>query len=169
MASTFFGLTIAYTGLQAASTSVNVTAHNIANINTKGYSRQAVTVKANEAIRTHARYGTLGAGVDVTDINQLRDSYYDDKYRNNEALYGEYSNKYNYMTQIEDYFNEFSLKGYCQEYNDFYAAVNQLTLTPGESSAKNALINKATSLANYFNTLYTNMQNMQKDTEYCST
>lgn len=163
MASTFFGLTIAYTGLQAASTSVNVTAHNIANINTKGYSRQTVTVKANEAIRTHARYGTLGAGVDVTDINQLRDSYYDDKYRNNEALYGEYSNKYNYMTQIEDYFNEFSLKGYCQEYNDFYAAVNQLTLTPGESSAKNALINKATSLANYFNTLYTNMQNVQKD------
>lgn len=67
------------------------------------------------------------------------------------------------MTQIEDYFNEFSLKGYCQEYNDFYAAVNQLTLTPGERSAKNALINKATSLANYFNTLYTNMQNVQKD------
>ena len=163
MASTFFGLTISYSGLQAASTSLNVTGHNVSNINTKGYSRQAVTVKANEAIRTHARYGTLGAGVDVTDINQLRDSYYDDKYRNNEALYGEYSNKYNYMTQIEDYFNEFSLKGYCQEYNDFYAAVNQLTLTPGESSAKNALINKATSLANYFNTLYTNMQNVQKD------
>lgn len=30
-----FGLTIAYTGLQAAQTSINVTSHNLANINTK--------------------------------------------------------------------------------------------------------------------------------------
>lgn len=163
MASTFFGLTIAYTGLQAASTSVNVTAHNIANINTTGYSRQTVTVKANDAIRTHARYGTLGAGVDVTEINQLRDAYYDDKYRSNEAYYGEYTNKYNYMTQIEDYLNEFSLDGYCTEYKDFFEAVNQLTLTPGDETSKNALINKASSLAEYFNTLYTNLQNVQKD------
>ena len=163
MASTFFGLTIAYTGLQAASTSVNVTAHNIANINTTGYSRQTVTVKANDAIRTHARYGTLGAGVDVTEINQLRDAYYDDKYRSNESYYGEYTNKYNYMTQIEDYLNEFSLDGYCTEYKDFFEAVNQLTLTPGDETSKNALINKASSLAEYFNTLYTNLQNVQKD------
>ncbi len=163
MASTFFGLTISYTGLQAASTAVNVTAHNIANINTTGYSKQTVTVKANDAIRTYAKYGTLGAGVDVTDIDQLRDDYYDDKYRTNEAYYGEYSNKYNYMTQIEDYLNEFSLEGYCEEYKDFFAAVNQLTLTPGDETSKNSLINKAASLAEYFNTLYTNLQNVQKD------
>ncbi len=163
MASTFFGLTIAYTGLQAASTSVNVTAHNISNINTEGYSRQEAQIQANDAIRTHARYGTLGAGVDVIDINQKRDSYYDDKYRNNETLYGEYSTKQNYMTQIEDYFNEFTLKGYCEEYNNFFKSINQLTLTPGEDSAKNSLINNAQSLAQYFNTLNTNLQNAQKD------
>jgi flagellar basal body rod protein FlgG len=43
MASTFFGLTIAYTGLQAAQTSINVTSHNLANINTKGYTRESIT------------------------------------------------------------------------------------------------------------------------------
>ena len=40
MASTFFGLTIAYTGLQAAQTSINVTSHNLANINNQAYRRQ---------------------------------------------------------------------------------------------------------------------------------
>ena len=34
MASTFFGLTIAYSGLQAANTSLNVAGHNISHINT---------------------------------------------------------------------------------------------------------------------------------------
>ena len=40
MASTFFGLTIAYSGLQAANTSLTITGHNVSNINTKGYTRQ---------------------------------------------------------------------------------------------------------------------------------
>ena len=40
MASTFFGLTIAYTGLQAAQTSINVTSHNLANINNQAYTRR---------------------------------------------------------------------------------------------------------------------------------
>ena len=52
MASTFFGLTIAYTGLQAAQTSINVTSHNLANINTKGYTRESASTKAADALRT---------------------------------------------------------------------------------------------------------------------
>ena len=40
MASTFFGLTIAYSGLQAANTSLTITGHNVSNINTKGYTKQ---------------------------------------------------------------------------------------------------------------------------------
>ena len=40
MASTFFGLTIAYTGLQAAQTSINVTSHNLANINNQARSEE---------------------------------------------------------------------------------------------------------------------------------
>ena len=48
MASTFFGLTIAYTGLQAAQTSKNVT-------------KETASIKAGEALRSYAKYGTLGA------------------------------------------------------------------------------------------------------------
>ena len=43
MASTFFGLTIAYSGLQAANTSLTITGHNVSNINTKGYTKQQAT------------------------------------------------------------------------------------------------------------------------------
>ena len=163
MASTFFGLTIAYTGLQAANTSLTVAGHNVSNINTKGYSKQQAYVTAADAIRTHGTYGTLGAGVTVQEINRLRDNYYDVKYYNNQSNYGEYASKQNYMIQVENYMNEFILEGFTQEYENFFAAVNQLTLTPGDDSAKNQLVNNAKSLADYFNTLSTNLRNVQAD------
>ena len=56
MASTFFGLTISYTGLQAANTSINVTAHNISNINTDGYTKQQASLAAGDALRTYSTY-----------------------------------------------------------------------------------------------------------------
>ena len=110
MASTFFGLTIAYTGLQAAQTSINVTSHNLANINNQSYTKETASIKAGEALRSYAKYGTLGAGVIVDAINQTRDSYYDEKYRNNYTNYGQYNVKDTYMSQIQNYLNEFTLQ-----------------------------------------------------------
>ena len=150
MASTFFGLTIAYTGLQAAQTSINVTSHNLANINNQSYTKETASIKAGEALRSYAKYGTLGAGVIVDAINQTRDSYYDEKYRNNYTNYGQYNVKDTYMSQIQNYLNEFTLKGYSTEYENFFAALNQLDLTPADTSAKNQLINNAKSMIMLF-------------------
>ena len=63
-------------------------------------------------------------------FNQTRDSYYDEKYRNNYTNYGQYNVKDTYMSQIQNYLNEFTLKGYSTEYENFFAALNQLDLTP---------------------------------------
>lgn len=163
MASTFFGLNIAYTGLQAAQVSVNTTAHNISNVNTEGYSRQQAAVTADQALRTYASYGTAGSGVIVNSINQVRDSYYDVKYRNNETNYGYYSTMESYMKQMEDYLNEYTLKGFTSSYADFFESAIQLNETPAEESVRNQFINNAASLSDYFNTLSTNLSNVQKD------
>lgn len=163
MASTFFGLTIAYSGLQGAATSLNVTGHNVSNIRTNGYSKQEAKTQAADALRTYSTYGTLGAGVKVTSIDRLRDSYYDEKYRNNQAKYGEFEAKENYMTQIEDFLDEWNLNGYCKEYMNFFTAVEELAKTPGEASSKNQFVNKAQSMAQYFNTLSANLRNVQVD------
>ena len=49
MPSTFFGLNTAYTGLIASNASINTAGNNIANVETKGYSRQTVTQQASDA------------------------------------------------------------------------------------------------------------------------
>ena len=62
MASTFFGLTIASSGLRAANAALNTTGNNISNVNTLGYSRQEVNTEAANALRVFATYGCAGAG-----------------------------------------------------------------------------------------------------------
>lgn len=163
MASTFFGLNIAYTGLQAAKIAINTTSHNVSNVNTPGYSKQQANVTADDALRTNASYGTMGSGVVVTGIEQVRDSYYDVKYRNNETNYGYYTTMQTYATQIEDYLNEYTLDGFTDAYQTFFESVIQLQETPAEESVRNQLINSAKNLSDYFNTLSTNLRNVQKD------
>ena len=93
MPSTFFGLTIASSGLRAANAALNTTGNNISNVDTLGYSRQAVTTEAAQALRVFATYGCAGAGVETIAIERIRDSFYDVKYRENETRLGEYDIK----------------------------------------------------------------------------
>nr|MCR4591420.1 flagellar basal body protein [Lachnospiraceae bacterium] len=106
MPSQFSGLIIGYTGLTAYQAAENVTANNIANVKTKGYSKQVVNQEAESALRTYTSYGMAGAGVAVNSIDQLRNQYLDVKYWANQADVGRYSVHELYTSQIENYFKE---------------------------------------------------------------
>lgn len=162
MANTFFGLTIASTGLNASNIAINTVAHNISNVNTKGYSKQVTTQEASSAIRVYSTYGTVGTGVSVTAIEQLRSSYYDTKFWNNNAVYGNYSTLESYSLLMEDYMDEFNMDGFTAEYTNLFAAINSLTNSPSSVVARNQLINYSASISDYFNTLYNNLASVQK-------
>ena len=51
MPSTFFGLNIGASGLRSFQVAVNTTANNIANVQTKGYTRQQATLAATTAMK----------------------------------------------------------------------------------------------------------------------
>ena len=90
MSSPFFGLDIALTGLFTSQIQLNTTTHNISNAETEGYTRQNVATKASDAMRTNSKIGMVGTGVVATDISQVRNEYYDIKYRRSNGIYGEY-------------------------------------------------------------------------------
>ncbi len=163
MANTFFGLSIAQSGLYAANIALNTTAHNVSNEQTKGYSRQQVTQTAGRAIQVFQQYGMVGAGTVVSDIKQIRDSYYDFKYWNNNAKVGEYANLYNHMLQIEDYFNEVKTEGFTEEYNGLFNTLTSLKDDPSSYAARTSVIGYATNLMEYFDTIKANLVNNQED------
>lgn len=166
MASTFFGLNIGLSGLYAYQASINTTAHNISNAETKGYTRQSVVTTAGEAMRVYSSYGMAGTGVDIVEIIQQRNAYYDVKYRNSAALYGEYTTKNEYMLQIQNYFNEVDDGGFTDSYNSFFTSLKTLDNNPSSMDVRTTVANNAASLSEYMNYMYNSMQTIQEDANF---
>lgn len=165
MPSQFFGLNTAYLGLLAGNASLNVTANNISNVETDGYSRQHTVQNAANALRVFTSYGCVGAGVDVIAIERYRDEFYDMKYWNNQSKYGIYQAKDYYTKQIENYFRDDDEhhKGFSTIYDEVYTALAELKKDAGTSDVRRNFMGAAEKLTDYFNTMYGNLQNMQKD------
>lgn len=163
MPSTFFGLNIATSGILAAQAGIQTTAHNISNENTKGYTRQVATLQASTPARAYARYGMIGSGVDVVSIDQIRDSYYDVKYRNNEGKLQEFTTKENYTLQIEDYFNEIETEGFTTEYANMFATLKSLQGNPSSLTYRTEFLHYCGSVADYFNEIQTKLERLQRE------
>ena len=131
MANTFFGLNIGTTGLYAAKTGLNITAHNVANIETEGYSRQQVIQQASTPLSVVGTYGMQGSGVDIISIDQVRNLYFDEKYWENNAYSGEYNSKNYYMKSIENYISEVNANGLNEVFDNFNNALQSLATDAG--------------------------------------
>ncbi len=163
MPSQFFGLHIAASGLRAANAAQNTTANNIANAQTVGYSRQVVTQEAYNPLRTFTTYGCAGAGVDTIAIERVRDHFYDVKYWNNNCKYGEYEVKSYYCKTIEDYFDDDNVSGFVSIFNKMNNALQTVIDNASSDDSKKEFISSAKALTDYFNNMYGNLQEMQKD------
>ncbi len=162
MPSTFFGLTVAYSGLNASQAQLNTTANNISNVETKGYSRQVVNVVASSALRAYQKFGTTGTGVTAESVTQLRDLYYDEKYWNNQSDLGFYDKKLYYMEQIESYYSETTTKsGFSTIYAKMFNALDTLKTNAGDTSVRNQFISDAQELCTYFNSVSQRLQDLQ--------
>ncbi|MDI9489326.1 MAG: flagellar hook-associated protein FlgK [Bacillota bacterium] len=166
MASTFFGLNIGKTGLYAYKAALNTTAHNISNSETEGYTRQVMGLKAGKALRMNSTYGMAGTGVEVTGVIQLRDEYYDLKYRKNNTILGEYASKSHYMTEIENYFNEVSVEGFTTAFDSMYNSLQELSNNGSNLSVRSQVVNYGKSLTEFFNSLSKNLKNIQEECNF---
>lgn len=163
MPSQFFGLNIAASGLRASNAALNTTANNIANAQTDGYSRQQVSQQASNALRTFTTYGCAGAGVDTIAIERVRDEFYDVKYWNNNCKYGEYEVKSYYCRTIEDYFDDDGTTGFKSIFNKMSNALQSVVSNASNDTSKAEFISSAKALTDYFNNMYGNLQELQKD------
>lgn len=163
MPSTFFGLTIASSGLRAANAALNTTGNNISNASTEGYSRQNVVTEAANALRVFAAYGCAGAGVETIAIERIRDQFYDNKYRENESRLGEFDVKAYYMRTIENYLTDNNVTGFKTIFNTMSNALEEITKNSSSTSTKAQYVSSVKALTDYFNNMYGNMQNIQAD------
>ena len=108
--STFGTFTMARLGIYVSQHALNVTGNNITNINTRGYTRQALdqtSMYFGGADRYHSRFDIrANGGVLAKGVYQLRDQYLDIRYRNEVTREGEATQKLSGLQQLSDIFDE---------------------------------------------------------------
>lgn len=111
MTSTFGILEAARSGLNAAQEGLNVTSQNISNADTTGYTRQMIqssSISPDTGFMYTSSNAQVGQGVSVGDVYQVRDSFLDVSYRQQNAQYSMWNGMEDQLTPIEDTFNEVS-------------------------------------------------------------
>ena len=164
MPSTFFGLTIAGSGLSSFQAAINTTANNISNVQTNGYTKQVANRVASEALRVHQKYGTTGSGVTTTSITQVRDFYYDVKYWENSSNVGYYDKRLYYMKQIETYYiddEKTYQKGFSTILDKMFSDLDSLKGNAGDINKRDAFIGSAQNLTSYFTGISSELQSLQ--------
>lgn len=164
MPSTFFGLTVASSGLNAYQAALNTTANNISNVQTKGYSRQVANRTASDALRVYQKYGTIGTGVTTTSIKQVRNEYYDTKYWYNQASVGLYETRLEQLKQIENYFiDDDKTMGFSTVLNKMFNGLDTLKNNAADVNVRQQFIGTAQNFTTYFNSVASGLGEIQRN------
>jgi len=166
MRSTFMGFNIARSGLFAAQRSLDITGHNIANVNTKGYSRQRLEQVQSTPLSIPGGQGMIGTGVHTQGIKQIRQDFLDFKYRGEVNSQGEWEVRRDGLQFIEAIMNEPSETGISTVLDEFFQSVQELSKNPQELTNRSLVRQRAVAFTNSLNHMYGQMEKMVKDVNF---
>ncbi|MBW1714912.1 MAG: flagellar hook-associated protein FlgK [Deltaproteobacteria bacterium] len=154
-------LNIAKTALSTQRRGIDVTAHNIANVNTPGYSRQSPVIEAKEP----AAYGgvLLGQGVDTTDVARATDQFVENQLMQQESSMASSTEMEGYMQILEGLFNENSETSISAMLAEFWNLWHDLANHPAGASERTALYQHGILLSRQFNNLEAELTNLETD------
>ena len=141
--------------------SIHTTGHNIANVNTPGYTRQRVTIAANAPMDYTP--GQMGNGVTATEVQRIYDRYVSDQINAEQHELGRWESQRSAMERVELTFDEtvgFSLN---LAMTEFWNAWQDLSNNPEGHTERVALISKSDALATAFNQMSKDLQQQQRD------
>lgn len=133
MPSPFHGIEMAGRALRSFQRALEVSGHNVANVNTKGYSRQAVDFVTTDptTLYFHGRH-SLGTGVTIASIGRIRDAYLDERARgavSDQGRFGTYSSK---LVDIEGISGEPGETGIANALDKFFDAWSAYGSNPNQ-------------------------------------
>lgn len=163
MRSTFTGLSIAKSGLFASQRSLDIIGHNIANANTKGYTRQRLDQAAATPMNIPSGKGQMGLGVEMLKITQVRDELLDIQFRTQNTDLGFWEERFNSLSRVEAVFNEPNDNGIRKVMDKFYTSLHDLSKDPSNPTARAVALQNGVSLAQTFNDMNSQFEKMVMD------
>ncbi len=154
-------LGISVSGLNAAQVALDTTSHNIANVNTEGYSRQQVTQGTKPADFTGAGY--IGNGVSVDTITRSYDRFITNQLTSSSSAFSE-SNALSSLAKQVDNIVANESTGLSPPLKSFFNAVSEVANDPSSIPVRQVVVSQASSLAQQFNTLSAQFSNLLDQT-----
>lgn len=154
-------LSIAKVALAAQRYGMDVTAHNIANVNTPGYSRQRPVYEAKEP----APYGgvLLGRGVDIDQVLRVSDQFIENRLMQQKSSMLASKEMENYINVLEGLFSENSEASISAMLADFWNIWHDITNNPSGASERIALYEHSILLSEQFKTLDADLKQLETD------
>ncbi len=149
MGTLFSALDIARAGMLVSQVQLDVTGHNIANVNKEGYSRQRVEVTTREP--NYRPYGAIGRGPAIADIRRIRETFLDAIFRQQNPALGRTETIANYFVRIQDIFQEPGDTGFSAHLSRFFDALQDFSNNVEETPVRVALLQEGESLAQSLN------------------
>ncbi|MGV8145782.1 MAG: flagellar hook-associated protein FlgK [Alkaliphilus sp.] len=166
MRSTFLGFNTVRSGLFTAQRALDITGHNISNVNTKGFTRQRLHQAASTPLSVFGGRGMLGTGVDSIEINQFRNEFLDFKYRGEVNAQGYWDSKQKNLEFIEAIFNEPSETGISTVLDEMFSSFQELSKNPESLTTRALVRQRGVAFSNSLNHMYGQLEKMAKDLNF---
>lgn len=163
MSGIFSSFNTANKGLLANQTGLHTASHNIANVNTRGYTRQRVEFKADIAYSLGG-VGQLGTGVKMDSIRRVVDDYITRQIREETGTLERYKAKSAVIDQLEVIFNEPSDTGLNFYLSEMFDSWQELSVNPESLNSKTIVARKSEALAETINHMTNQIINLKNET-----
>jgi flagellar hook-associated protein 1 FlgK len=160
--STFGGLSIALSSLQAQQQALEIAANNVANSSTAGYTRQAaeMTTLGSAAPAFFSTTTGDGQGVTVSSVTRFRDAFMEIQAALQHGSLASLDQTNTTMGQIENVFGEPSSNGIAAQLSNLWSAFDSVANNPGDPGTRSVLVQTAATLTSSINAAASSLTQM---------
>lgn len=145
----FGGLYIGVSGLNVSQAALNITSHNLANVDTKGFVRQQAVLTDFQYVKLGESYNASmlkGLGADFATVKQVRDAFLDQAYRDEIGRQAFYESQYQAVGEVEGFFGELEGVAFQNNLDEFWTSLQELAKEPDSIVARSSLIQTSVTL-----------------------
>lgn len=136
---------IARSALNTTQQAMAVTGHNVANVNTPGYSRQEAVLA--ERAPVGGQPGMMGTGVQATSIRRNINGFVNQQITVSQQTLGRLSLSRDELFRLQSLFGDSIDQGISARLNDFFQGLQDVSTSPGDLAARSVLLARSSQLA----------------------
>ncbi|MDE7326783.1 MAG: flagellar hook-associated protein FlgK [Lachnospiraceae bacterium] len=159
-------LYIGKSGLNMSQYAINTTSHNLANVDTKGYTRQQMIFGTTQYITVGNNVISkmqTGLGVNTEEVKQSRNVFLDKAYRREIGRESFYSMQYETVSEMENIYGELQGVAFQNSIGELWEALQETAKEPDSIVTRASLVERAVAFTERAENIYKQIAQYQVD------